>query len=69
MTKQKVPEGDGANFFGYGSSIATNPFGEAGSVISNANANGSVKIKGFTTKKSAGNKVSDYGHGNPIDAI
>lgn len=64
----KGPEGDGANFFGYGSTIKTNPFGEVGSITSNANATGSVKIKGFTTKKSAGNKVSDYGHGNPGDA-
>lgn len=64
----KGTEGEGANFFGYGSKVATNPYGEAGEVISNANATGSVKIKGFTTKKSAGNKVSDYGHGKPGDA-
>ena len=64
----KKPEGNGADFFGYGSSISTNPFGEAGSLISNVNATGNVKIKGFTTKKSAGNKVSDYGHGNPAGA-
>jgi hypothetical protein len=66
----KGAEGEGANFFGYGSKTTTNPFGggDASSLVSNANATGSVKIKGFTTKKSAGNKVSDYGHGKPGDA-
>ena len=65
----KGAEGEGANFFGYGSKISTNRLSdEKGSIVSNANATGSVKIKGFTTKKSAGNKVSDYGHGKPGDA-
>jgi hypothetical protein len=65
----KGAEGEGANFFGYGSSVSTNRLSDdAGSIVSNANATGSVKIKGFTTKKSAGNKVSDYGHGKPGDA-
>ena len=64
----KGPEGEGADFFGYGSQTIANPFGDQNSTVSNINATGSVKIKGFTTKKSAGNKKSDYGHGAPDPA-
>lgn len=64
----KGTEGEGANFFGYGGKTKTDPFGAAAEIATNANATGSVSIRGFITKKSAGNKVSDYGNGNPGDA-
>ena len=48
-------ESQGVDFFGYGSK-------------GSANAKGQVQIAGFMTKKSAGNRTTDYGRGDPAGA-